>query len=312
MVRDSAVARIPDGASICPDTSVPVLVWLAHGILPGIGFGNGTPAAAERSRACESAGIARRSLGQDGDMALECVTASTRPDLDEEASTAFRERWPEFIFHDPISRAYIDRAEQYFPEYQVLLLDDGRVAAGGRGVPFAYDGHPAGLPDGYDGTLACAIDGHEAGAAPAAFSFMAAAVHPDFSKRGLAGHVLSHLTTRARDAGLTSVFAPIRPTWKSRYPAVPMARYATWRRADGLSIDPWIRAHQRMGARIAGAAPRPMVIPGTVAERETRAGMLFPETGEYVVPEALNLVRVDRENDSVVYEEENLWVEHDI
>jgi hypothetical protein len=40
--------------------------------------------------------------------------------------------------------------------------------------------------------------------------------------------------------------------------------------------------------------------------------MLFPETGEYVVPEALNLVRVDRENDSVVYEEENLRVEHDI
>lgn len=245
-------------------------------------------------------------------MALECVTASTRPDLDEEASTAFRERWPEFIFHDPISRAYIDRAEQYFPEYQVLLLDDGRVAAGGWGVPFAYDGHPASLPDGYDGTLVRAIDGHEAGAAPAAFSFMAAAVHPDLDKRGLAGHVLSQLTSRARHAGLTSVFAPIRPTWKSRYPAVPMARYATWQRADGLSIDPWIRTHQRMGAAIVGPAPRSMVIPGTVAEWETWAGMLFPETGEYIVPEALNLVRVDRENDSVIYQEENLWVEHDI
>lgn len=245
-------------------------------------------------------------------MALECVTANTRPDLDEEASTAFRERWPEFIFHDPISRAYVDRAEQYFPEYQVLLLDDGRVAAGGWGVPFAYEGRTADLPDGYDGALVCAIDGHEAGNAPTAFSFMAAAVHRDYDKRGLAGEVLKRLTARARDAGLTYVFAPIRPTWKSRYPTVPMARYATWRRADGLSIDPWIRTHQRMGARIVGAAPRSMVISGTVAEWETWADMLFPESGEYVVPEALNLVRVDRENDSVVYEEENLWVEHDI
>ena len=242
-------------------------------------------------------------------MAVECVTASTRPDLDEEASKAFRERWPEFIFHDPIASAYHGRAEQYFPEYQVLLLDDGRVAAGGWGVPFAYDGD---LPDGYDGALVRSIDGHEAGTAPTAFSFMAAAVHRDFDKRGLAKEVLRHLTTRARDAGLTCVFAPIRPTWKSRYPTFPMARYATWRRADGLSIDPWIRTHQRMGARIVGAAPRSMVIPGTVAEWETWAGMPFPESGEYVVPDALNLVRVDCENDSVVYEEENLWVEHGI
>lgn len=245
-------------------------------------------------------------------MALECVTASTRPDLDEQASAAFKERWPEFIFHDPISRAYVDRAEQYFPEYQVILLDDGQVAAGGWGVPFAYDGRPAELPDGYDGALVRAIDGHEAGTPPTAFSFMAAAVHRDYDKRGLAEEVLRHLTSRARDAGLTSVFAPIRPTWKSRYPTVPMARYATWRRADGLSIDPWIRTHQRMGARIIGPAPRSMVITGTVAEWEAWADMPFPESGEYVVPEALNLVRVDRETDSVVYEEENLWVEHDI
>ena len=130
-------------------------------------------------------GIARHSLGQDETWRLECVTANTRPDLDEEASNC-PERWPEFIFHC-ISRAYVDRAEQYFPEYQVLLLDDGRVAAGGWGVPFAYEGRTVDLPDGYDGALVCAIDGHEAGNAPTAFSFMAAAVHRDYDKRGLAG-----------------------------------------------------------------------------------------------------------------------------
>lgn len=60
--------------------------------------------------------------------------------------------------------------------------------------------------------------------------------------------------------------APIRPTWKHRYPLVPMSEYATWVRDDGLSIDPWIRAHQRMGARILTVAANSMVIPGTVAE----------------------------------------------
>jgi hypothetical protein len=89
-----------------------------------------------------------------------------------------------------------------------------------------------------------------------------------------------------------------------------MAEYATWTRSDGLSIDPWIRTHQRMGATIEKPAPNSMVISGTVAEREGWAGILFPVSGAYVVPDALNLVEVDREHDTAVYREENLWVQH--
>jgi GNAT superfamily N-acetyltransferase len=244
-------------------------------------------------------------------VTYDCVTASTRPDLDEESATAFRERWPEFIFHDPVSRRYVARVSQYFPAYEILLLDEGRVAAGGWGVPFAYSGDTADLPDGYDGALVRAVDGHETGKPPSAFSFMAAAVHRDYDKQGLAEQVLRQLIKRACSAGLGHIFAPIRPTWKSKYPTVPMERYATWSRPDGLSIDPWIRTHQRMGARIVRPAPRSMVIPGTVREWETWADMPFPETGDYVVPDALNLLHVDRENDFAVYEEENLWMEHD-
>jgi hypothetical protein len=62
---------------------------------------------------------------------LEIVTTSERPDLEDETRAAFRQNWPEFIFHDPVSREYIGRAEQSFPGYDVLLLDDGAVVAGG-------------------------------------------------------------------------------------------------------------------------------------------------------------------------------------
>jgi hypothetical protein len=65
-----------------------------------------------------------------------------------------------------------------------------------------------------------------------------------------------------------------------------------------------------MGATILGVAPDSMLIAGTVAEWEEWTGMLFPASGDYVVPDALNLVRVDRAADRVVYREENLWVEH--
>ena len=37
-------------------------------------------------------------------MDLEVVTAASRRDLEHEAKTAFRDCWPEFMFHDAISR----------------------------------------------------------------------------------------------------------------------------------------------------------------------------------------------------------------
>ena len=89
-----------------------------------------------------------------------------------------------------------------------------------------------------------------------------------------------------------------------------MASFARWARADGLHLDPWIRTHQRLGAVILTPAPRSVTITGTVAEWEQWAGMAFPETGQYVVPDALDLVAIDREHDHGTYAETNLWIRH--
>jgi hypothetical protein len=241
---------------------------------------------------------------------MECVTAADWPDLDEQAAAAFRERWPEFIFHDPVPPQYMPRVRDFFARYNIYVLDSDTVVAGGWGVPIAWDGTISDLPDGYDDALVRSVDGYESGRRPSTFSFMAAAVAKDYDKRGLAQVALAELTRRAVDDGLEHVIAPLRPTWKHRYPTVPMTRYATWIRDDGLSIDPWIRTHQRMGATVLGPASRSMVIEGSVAEWETWADMPFPDSGDYVVPDALNLLHVDRGLDRAVYVEENLWVQH--
>lgn len=242
---------------------------------------------------------------------LEVVTTADRHDLDDQATAAFRQNWPEFIFHDPISGQYIGRVENYFPYYDVMLLDDGEVVAGGWGVPLRWDGTVAGLPDGgYDGALIAAVLGHEESVPPDTLCVMAAAVRSDRQGGGLAGKALSALRERATSSGLQRVIAPVRPSIKARYPLTPMERFAGWDRGDGLHLDPWIRTHQRLGATILGPAPQSMVITGTVAEWENWTGMAFPDSGEYVVPDALDLVEIDREQDRGSYAETNLWMRH--
>jgi len=92
---------------------------------------------------------------------LEIVTTADRQDLDEQARNAFRPGWPEFIFHDPVSSEHLGRVETYFPQYDVLLLDEDQVVAGGWGVPIRWNGTIGTLPDGYDGALISAVTGHE-------------------------------------------------------------------------------------------------------------------------------------------------------
>jgi hypothetical protein len=65
---------------------------------------------------------------------LEVVTNADHPDLGEQLTTVFRPVWPEFIFHDPIDARYASRAEAYFPQYNLLVLDGPDIVTGGWGV----------------------------------------------------------------------------------------------------------------------------------------------------------------------------------
>jgi hypothetical protein len=71
-----------------------------------------------------------------------------------------------------------------------------------------------------------------------------------------------------------------------------------------------LRTHERFGGAIVKVARRSMVIPGTVADWEKWTGMLFPESGPYVVPGALVPVEIDVEHDEGVYVEPNVWMHH--
>jgi hypothetical protein len=130
---------------------------------------------------------------------IEVVTTGERHDLDDEARAAFRPAWPESIFHDPVVPRYIERVEQYFPYYDVTLLDDGHVVAGAWAVPLRWNGQADGLPQrGFDSALINSVTEHENGEPPDTLCMMAAAVRPEPTRKPTSGSGTS-------DQGLTAV-----------------------------------------------------------------------------------------------------------
>ncbi len=93
---------------------------------------------------------------------------------------------------------------------------------------------------------------------------------------------------------------------------MPMGHYMRWTQDDGAPFDPWLRTHWRLGAQIVKIAPHSMVIPGTVAQWEGWTGLKFPESGDYIVPGALNPVYALIEADLISYVEPNVWMHHPI
>ncbi len=102
----------------------------------------------------------------------------------------------------------------------------------------------------------------------------------------------------AQRNGLRHLIAPVRPSWKDRYPLTPIQNYVRWRRPDGQLLDPWMQTHERLGARVATPLPRSLRITGTVADWASWTGLAFPETGDYVFPQGLATVHIDRDRDT--------------
>jgi hypothetical protein len=244
----------------------------------------------------------------------QVVRYSERPELWAAYGERFDGVWPEYNKHGTELGYYWTQLERVFPDWQFMLVDpeDQAILAAGLTVPVAWDGTDADLGPGIDATIAAAFRLQAAGGRPTAVSALAAEVPPRYQSKGLAPVVLKAMATLTAQAGLPHLIAPVRPSQKDRYPTIPIERYARWTRDDGLPFDPWVRVHVRMGARIGPAIPRSLHVAGTVADWESWTDMRFPETGDYVFPEGLATVHIDREQNTGEYWEPNVWLIHQV
>jgi GNAT superfamily N-acetyltransferase len=240
---------------------------------------------------------------------VRAFTAAERRDLYDRASEI--EAWPEYQHHGDVLNRYWRRLHDERADFQFALVDEesGDVVAQGHSIPVVWDGTAEGLPAGVDGQIAAGFEPTEA---PTALGALAIEIDPGQRGRGLSRTMIEAMAEIGRRHGLADLIAPVRPSWKERYPVTPIERYAAWTREDGLPFDPWMRVHARLGAEILKPEPESLRITGTVAEWEAWTEMPFPESGEYVFPHGLAPLTVDRDADLGAYWEPNVWMRHRI
>ncbi|MGW5116357.1 GNAT family N-acetyltransferase [Streptomyces noursei] len=247
-------------------------------------------------------------------MTLQFVNHTERPELWDRLTGEFAGVVPEYNLHGDINAGFWDRLFSDFPDHQFLLHDAATdtVLGAGRTLPRTWDGTPEGLGTGLDASIAAAFEDHDAGAAPDALCALGIEIAPAHQGKGYSTRLLGHMAEMARTAGLSHVIVPVRPTWKDRYPLVPIDRYAAWTRADGAPFDPWIRTQVRQGGTVSAAVAESSRITGTVAEWEAWTGMAFPDDGRYVFPGGLAPLDIDRSRDHGAYWEPCVWITHDV
>ena len=242
---------------------------------------------------------------------LTMHTAAERPDLWGRGIES-GDVWPEYNLHGDVLNQWWGLLDQELADLQFVLHDDetDTVVAEGHTAAFAWDGDDATLPDGIDRAIEVAFRDHRAGTAVDTLCALAAESPRDGRRRGLAVEILGAMRTLAQRNGLRHLVAPVRPSWKERYPVTPIEQYVAWRRDDGQLLDPWMRVHERLGARVSTPLPESLLITGTVAEWESWTGLAFPESGAYVFPHGLAPVAIDREASTGEYWEPNVWMVH--
>jgi hypothetical protein len=242
-------------------------------------------------------------------MSVSIVTAAARPDLADRADVETAAAMPEFLKHGDTSSKWWGSLYERHADLQFVLYDEetDEVLGEGNTIQCSWDGTVAGLPGGVDDVLERAFTSEFE---PNTLCALYVSIIGAHQGRGLSRAALRGMGRFAVERGLGALIVPARPTWKSRYPLTPIDRYAYWTRSDGLPFDPWIRTHVRLGAELLAVAHESLRVTGTVAEWEEWTGLVFPETAEYIIPRGQVVLKIDRDADTGVYIEPDIWLRH--
>jgi hypothetical protein len=204
---------------------------------------------------------------------------------------------------------YWSEMRRKFADFQLCLFDDDILVGVGNAIPLTWSGRVEDLPASWPDTLIQGVDNP----APDTVNTLSAvniAIHSSYKKAGLSKLLLIEFKKLAQEKALDKLIVPVRPSFKVDYPLTVFERYIHWKREDGVPFDPWIRTHWRLGARIVKPISEALTVNGTVKEWEEWTGMIFPESGTYVIKGALQPIHIDLEQNIGIYHDPNVWMEY--
>ncbi len=245
-------------------------------------------------------------------------TVAEDPELVEAMEEIVSRVWPAFVVqgHGLFADMPADWEGVYsrWPHLNFAISEPGSTTllAGANSLAMPWHGALNELPArGWSWAMYTAALAHDAGETPYTQCALGVSIVPEAQGRGLSGLMLQIMKQLGQQAGLQRMIAPVRPSFKARYPLNSIDEYVEWCDAGGLAFDPWLRTHQRIGGRRLAVCHESMGIRGSVAEWQAWSGLRFPVSGAYAAPHCLAPLQIDREQDHGVYIEPNVWVVHE-
>ena len=239
-------------------------------------------------------------------------TAAERPDLWERGIES-ADVWPEYNLHGDVLNQWWGLLDEELPELQFVLHDDetDTVVAEGHTGAFVWDGDDATLPR-RDRPGASRRSSATAGRAPPVNTLCALAAESprDGRRRGLAVEILGAMRTIAERHGLAPPGRPGAAVLEGALPRHPDRGVRPLAPPRRQLLDPWMRVHERLGARVSTPLPESLLITGSVLEWESWTGLPLPASGDFVFPEGLAPLHVDLDADRATYWEPNVWMVH--
>ena len=227
-----------------------------------------------------------------------------------------KKAWPEFAQHDLTAREYWEAYASSFPDFVFGLYDKAKkeIIARSICIPVRWDGDLSDLPEeGWGWALKNGVE-NKGKLDPNYLCAIEISIAQEYKGQRLSYFLLEEMAKKAREIGVATLLAPVRPSMKTQFPLIPIDQYIKWPGPGGLPFDPWLRVHSRFGGELIKPCLRSMNFDHPVQDWEEWTEQKFPGVGRYCVEGALEPLEVYDKNGALYgrYTEPNVWIAHQI
>jgi len=232
--------------------------------------------------------------------------------LKDQYNVAISKAFPQIISESEVIKSNWPKLENYFPQYQKFLVTETNQLIGFiNSIPFQFNEPLDQLPaEGWDWMFEKGIYDFENHNEPNYLGGLQVIIPKKFQGLGYSKQILNHAKTVFKANNFLNLIIPIRPIKKREFPEMPMSTYMHLTE-NGEIFDPWIRTHLKGGAELLKVCERSMTMEGDIKFWESMLDQNITKSGKYELQGALELIKVDLENNKGQYIEPNIWIKYD-